>query len=93
MCRNCDRGNFNIYSLAPKVEGVCDFCGGPLYQREDDKEEVINKRLSVYEAQTQPLISYYQAKGKLVRLAFSGSVASMVTQIVEAVEKSRLVTG
>lgn len=89
MCRNCDRGNFNIYSLKPKAEGVCDYCGGPLYQRDDDKEEVITKRLAVYEGQTAPLIAYYSGKGKLVTLSFSGSVPSMVAQIVEAVEKSR----
>jgi adenylate kinase len=89
MCRKCDRGNFNIYTLKPKVEGVCDFCGGELYQRDDDKEEVIAKRLSVYEAQTAPLISYYRDRGKLESLVFSGDIPSMVQNIAASIDRRR----
>ena len=93
MCRGCERGNFNVYTLAPKVEGVCDFCGGELYQREDDKESVIQARLEVYEAQTAPLIAWYEGRGILARLAFSGSVESMVARLAEAIERRRVAAG
>jgi adenylate kinase len=48
--------------LKPKVEGICDKCGGPLYQRPDDTPEVIKKRIQVYEQQTRPLLQYYKEK-------------------------------
>jgi len=61
ICRNCGEV-YNLRYLKPKIEGVCDKCGGQLYQREDDKPEVIKERLKVYEKQTQPLINHYQGK-------------------------------
>jgi len=60
-CRNCGEV-YNLRYLKPKIEDVCDKCGGQLYQREDDKPEVVKERLRVYEKQTQPLINYYQGK-------------------------------
>jgi adenylate kinase len=61
ICRYCGEV-YNLRYLKPKKESVCDKCGGNLYQREDDKPEVIKERLKVYEKQTQPLINYYQGK-------------------------------
>ena len=61
-CKACGQ-MFNVYFNAPKKEGVCDKCGGELFQRDDDKEETIKKRLDVYTAQTAPLIDYYGKKG------------------------------
>jgi len=61
ICRNCG-AIYNLRFIKPKIEGVCDKCGGQLYQREDDKPEVIKERLKVYEKQTQPLIKYYKRK-------------------------------
>jgi adenylate kinase len=61
ICRNCGEV-YNLKYLKPKKEAVCDKCGGQLYQREDDKPEVIKGRLKVYEKQTQPLINYYQGR-------------------------------
>jgi adenylate kinase len=61
LCRNCG-AVYNILYLKPKKEGICDVCGGPLYQREDDTEEVIKDRIKVYEKQTQPLLKYYKGK-------------------------------
>jgi adenylate kinase len=61
ICRNCGEV-YNIRYLKPKVEGTCDKCGGPLYQRPDDTPEVIKKRIQVYEQQTQPLLEYYQKR-------------------------------
>ena len=61
ICRNCG-GVYNIRFLKPKVEGVCDKCGGPLYQRSDDNPEVIRERLKVYKDQTRPLLEYFKEK-------------------------------
>ena len=61
ICRNCGTV-YNIRFLKPKVEGVCDKCGGPLYQRPDDNPEVIKKRLQVYQEQTKPLLEYFKEK-------------------------------
>jgi adenylate kinase len=61
ICRNCGTV-YNIRFLKPKVEGVCDKCGGPLYQRSDDDPEVIKKRLQVYQEQTKPLLEYFEEK-------------------------------
>jgi len=61
ICRNCGE-IYNLRYLKPKKESICDKCGGQLYQREDDKPEVIKERMKIYEKQTQPLINYYQCK-------------------------------
>ena len=61
ICKNCGTV-YNIRFLKPKVEGVCDKCGGPLYQRSDDNPEVIKKRLQVYEEQTKPLLEFFKEK-------------------------------
>ena len=61
ICRNCGTV-YNIRFLKPKVEGVCDKCGGPLYQRSDDTPEVIKKRLQLYEEQTQPIVQIFREK-------------------------------
>lgn len=61
ICRNCGTV-YNVRFLKPKVEGICDKCGGPLYQRSDDNPEVIKKRLQVYQEQTRPLLEYFKEK-------------------------------
>jgi len=60
-CKNCGEV-YNTKFLKPKVENICDKCGGPLIQRADDNPEVIKNRLEVYEKQTSPLIKYYESK-------------------------------
>ena len=67
VCKACG-ANFNILTLPPKVEGVCDKCGGELYQRDDDKQESIMHRMDVYREQTEPLINFYKNKGKITDL-------------------------
>ena len=67
VCKSCG-ANFNVLTLPPKVEGVCDKCGGELYQRDDDKQESILHRMDVYREQTEPLINYYKNKGKITDL-------------------------
>ena len=61
ICKNCS-AVYNIRFLKPKVEGICDKCGGELYQRNDDNIEVIQNRLNIYKTQTAPLIVYYREK-------------------------------
>ena len=61
ICKNCGTV-YNVKFLKPKVEGVCDKCGGALYQRADDNPETIKNRLKVYQEQTAPLIAFYKEK-------------------------------
>ena len=61
ICKNCGEV-YNLRFLKPKAEGVCDKCGGQLYQRSDDTAEVIKDRIAVYEKQTQPVLKYYKEK-------------------------------
>ncbi len=67
VCKACG-ANFNVLTLPPKVEGICDKCGGELYQRDDDKQESIMHRMDVYREQTEPLINFYKNKGKITDL-------------------------
>jgi adenylate kinase len=61
ICKSCGTV-YNIRFLKPKVDGICDKCGGALYQRSDDTPEVIKRRLQVYQEQTSPLLQYYREK-------------------------------
>src|SRR5208337_1903552 len=61
ICKNCGEV-YNIRFLKPKTEGICDKCGGQLYQRSDDTSKVIKDRIAVYEEQTQPLLKHYASK-------------------------------
>ena len=61
ICRNCG-AVYNIRFLKPKVDGICDKCGGPLYQRSDDKPAVIKRRIQVYQEQTSPILQHYKEK-------------------------------
>ena len=66
-CLKCG-ATYHVEYNAPKVENVCDVCQGELVLRDDDKPETVQKRLSVYHAQTQPLIDYYKAEGVLAEV-------------------------
>jgi len=70
MCRGCG-ANYNVIFSPPREAGVCDTCGGELYQRSDDNEETVRNRLTVYRRQTEPLVGYYEEHG-LVRLFHGG---------------------
>lgn len=67
-CRKCGE-IYNLGYLKPKKDGICDKCGGELFQRDDDKEEAIKKRLREYEEKTKPLIDYYKKKGILLNVS------------------------
>jgi len=64
VCKNCG-APYHIVTKQPKVEGICDICGGPLYQRKDDNEEALRVRLQHYVHDTKPLLDFYQDKGLL----------------------------
>src|SRR4030065_1312227 len=79
-CKSCQQ-MYNIYFSAPQKEGVCDKCGGPLFQRDDDKEETIKKRLDVYDTQTAPLFDYYGKKGILKSVKGTGSIDDIFNEV------------
>jgi len=85
-CRSCGQ-MYNIYYSPSKVEGKCDNCGGELFQRDDDKEETIRKRLEVYRTQTEPLINYYSKKGILKSVSGTGSMDKIFSDICAILEK------
>lgn len=64
VCKSCG-ANYNVLTLPPKKDGVCDKCGGEIIQRDDDRQESILHRMDVYREQTEPLINYYTEKGKI----------------------------
>ena len=64
LCKNCGE-IYHLVTKAPKKEGVCDVCGGELYQRKDDTEESLKVRLDEYTKQTQPVLDYYDEKGRV----------------------------
>ncbi len=70
------------------VPGVCDTCGGELYQREDDQPETIRRRLEVYDEQTAPLVSYYADRGLLVPLDATGDVEDVTARAIEALKRA-----
>jgi adenylate kinase len=79
-CRACGAG-FHVMFDPPKKEGVCDKCGGELYQRSDDNEATVKSRLETYEAQTKPLIDYYEKQGKLRRIDGVGKMDDILQRI------------
>ena len=84
-CRSCGKG-FHVTFDPPKVNGICDECNGELYQRADDSEETIRKRLGVYEEQTAPLIAYY-AQQSLLRTVYGiGSIEEIQRKLLSILE-------
>jgi len=82
-CKGCGA----LYHLTldpPSKEGVCDRCGGELYQRDDDREETITARLKVYEAQTAPLVNYYRERGMLREIDGVGKVNEIRSRVLQA---------
>ncbi len=82
ICENCG-AIYHLINLPPKEEGICDKCGGKLIQREDDKPEVIKRRLEVYHKLTQPIIDYYRKKGNFFKISGEGNLEETITRIKE----------
>jgi adenylate kinase len=84
-CKGCGA----LYHLTldpPDKEGVCDRCGGELYQRDDDREETITARLKVYETQTAPLMNYYRERGLLRDIDGVGKVDEIRSRVIKVLE-------
>jgi adenylate kinase len=86
VCRDCGR-TYHLVFHPSTISGECDFCGGELYQREDDRTETIRKRLDIYESETAPLIDYYDRKGTLVRLDGDKKMDEVSDDIQEAIRE------
>ena len=83
VCKACG-ASFHVVNIPPKKEGVCDFCGGELIQRADDNLETVTNRIDVYEAQTMPLVEYYEKAGNLVHIDGSTGLENVFADIVSA---------
>jgi adenylate kinase len=88
VCRACGQ-TYHQTSSPPKREGVCDACGGELYQREDDREATVRNRLEVYRRQTAPLLDYYRQRSLLATVSGEGPVAAIRDAIRAAVRAER----
>jgi adenylate kinase len=96
ICRNCgniyniadiNRDGIRMPALLPKKSGICDKCGGELYQRKDENESVIRDRFRVFREQTEPLIAYYRKKGMLKDVKVVGGPEIMVPIVIKAMTK------
>jgi adenylate kinase len=76
VCRKCGH-TYHLVSNPPKRAGVCDACGGELYQRDDDTEATVRKRLEVYQRQTAPLLDYYRQRNVLTTVTGEGSLTAI----------------
>ncbi|MFC8126098.1 adenylate kinase [Streptomyces sp. NPDC057302] len=86
ICRNESSHVFHVTYSKPKTEGVCDVCGGELYQRGDDKEETVRKRLDVYHRETEPIIDHYKAQGLVVTISALGKVDEVTKRAMDALK-------
>ncbi|MFF1376923.1 adenylate kinase [Streptomyces sp. NPDC058308] len=86
ICRNDSSHVFHVTYSQPKAEGVCDICGGELYQREDDSEDTVRKRLEVYHSQTEPIIDYYRTQGLVVTISALGKVDEVTERAMDALK-------
>ena len=77
--------NYSV-STPPKVNWICDVCGGEVIQREDDTEDAIGRRLELYERQTAPLIEWYESRGQLAKVSGVGSPDAVLRRVIRAVE-------
>ncbi|MDG9722441.1 MULTISPECIES: adenylate kinase [unclassified Streptomyces] len=89
VCRNNSAHVFHVTYTPPKKEGVCDVCGGELYQRDDDSEGTVRKRLEVYHTQTEPIIDYYKSQGLVVTIAATGPVDEVTGRALEALKRDQ----
>ncbi len=83
-CRQCGEV-YHLVARPPKTPGVCDKCGGELYQRSDDSEETVRNRLAVYHEKTQPLTDLYEKRGILVTVDGRGSIDDVYRRMVDAI--------
>ncbi len=87
LCRDCG-SDINVAGLDTMPES-CSYCGGELYQREDDREETVKNRLQVYRRQTAPLVAYYRSQGLLKKVDGSGTVEDVARRIIEILKQEQ----
>jgi len=88
VCKNC-QAPYHVTFNPSKADGICDYCGSTdIYQRADDKEDIVINRLKVYDEQTAPLINYYKAKNLLFRMDGNAPVEAVTNLILDIVSKS-----
>lgn len=83
-CQNCGT-MFNLVLNPPRVPGRCDYCGGPLIQRVDDKVETVHERLAIYRKSTEPLVEYYRDRGVLRTVDGTGNIDAITKRIIRAI--------
>lgn len=88
VCSQC-QANYHITNMPPREQGVCDKCGGSLYQRSDDNEETVRKRIEVYRQEVASLIDYYQKKQKLQSISADQDAAVVLDEIVDLVASKK----
>lgn len=82
VCKGCG-ANFHLINMPPARQGICDFCGGELFLRADDKEETVKRRLRIYQKQTSSLIDYYRKSGKLREVSGDLEAEQVNTRLLE----------
>ncbi|MDY0814763.1 adenylate kinase [Kitasatospora purpeofusca] len=87
LCRNDGGHVFHAVYNPPTTEGVCDECGGELYQRSDDTEEAVRTRLEVYHTETEPIIDYYRQQGLIATIPALGKVDEVTARAIEALKQ------
>lgn len=85
ICRSCG-ATYHLEFNPSKQGAMCDKCGGELYQRDDDREETVTKRLAVYQAQTRPLIEYYQDRGLYTEIDGQQDIDKVMADIVDSLK-------
>jgi adenylate kinase len=87
VCRHDSAHVFHVEYKQPKVPGVCDECGGELYQRSDDAEDKVRNRLEVYHRETEPIIDYYKQQDLVVTISALGPVAEVTERAMDALRR------
>jgi adenylate kinase len=88
VCRQCGRNYHSTFSPPARPE-VCDACGGPLYQRSDDEEATVRRRVAVYEQDTRPLVEYYRGRNLLDEVSGEGDVDRVFEAVLGVTERGR----
>jgi adenylate kinase len=87
ICRSDSSHVFHAEYSPAKKDGVCDVCGGELYQRDDDREETVRKRLAVYHSETEPIIDHYKRHGLVTTIPALGKVAEVTERAMDALQR------
>lgn len=88
LCRNDSAHIFHVLYNQPQTEGVCDVCGGELYQRSDDSEATVRTRLEVYHTETEPIIEYYGKQGLVTTISALGKVEEVTERAISALREN-----